>query len=204
MRQQRAEITRSAILDAAATVFDEHGYAAASLSDIISQAGVTKGALYFHFPSKEELARELIDAQFQVGALPVAVTDAGMQTLIDVSHDLAANLMDNVRVRAGIRLVIEYGTFESPSPDAYQRWVDVARVCAAGARDKGDLRSGLEPDDVAHYVISSFTGVQLSSQVFSRRADLRRRVTVMWELLLPGIVPPRRLARFSPGGSSAV
>ena len=37
------------------------GYANASLSEIIAQSNVTKGALYFHFGSKEELARAVVD-----------------------------------------------------------------------------------------------------------------------------------------------
>ncbi|WP_156509801.1 TetR family transcriptional regulator, partial [Rhodococcoides corynebacterioides] len=56
VRQARAEITRDTVLAGAATVFLRLGYANASLSEIISQSQVTKGALYFHFGSKEELA----------------------------------------------------------------------------------------------------------------------------------------------------
>lgn len=60
-RQARAEITRDSVLAGAADVFLRLGYANASLSEIISQSNVTKGALYFHFGSKEELARAVVD-----------------------------------------------------------------------------------------------------------------------------------------------
>ncbi len=60
-RQARAEITRDSVLAGAADVFLRLGYANASLSEIIAQSNVTKGALYFHFGSKEELARAVVD-----------------------------------------------------------------------------------------------------------------------------------------------
>lgn len=56
-RQERAIRTRRALLVAAAEVFDEVGYEAATISDVLKKSGMTKGALYFHFTSKEELAQ---------------------------------------------------------------------------------------------------------------------------------------------------
>src|SRR5689334_12795925 len=91
-RQDRAERTRTAILDAAAAVFDERGFSGASLSDILTKAGVTKGALYFHFSSKEELARAVIEEQFSADLPFVSFDDPGFQTVIDMSHALAHNL----------------------------------------------------------------------------------------------------------------
>lgn len=66
-RQERAVRTRRAILEAAAAVFDERGYEAATIADILARAGVTKGALYFHFCSKQELAQGVLDEQFVEG-----------------------------------------------------------------------------------------------------------------------------------------
>ncbi|GAA3129239.1 hypothetical protein GCM10020255_002490 [Rhodococcus baikonurensis] len=61
LRQKRSEITREKIVDAAARQFDACGFAAASINAIIENGNVTKGALYFHFPSKEELAQQVIE-----------------------------------------------------------------------------------------------------------------------------------------------
>ncbi|GLZ40010.1 ScbR family autoregulator-binding transcription factor [Actinokineospora sp. NBRC 105648] len=194
-RQERAERTRAVILDAAAAVFDEHGFAAASLSDILVKAGVTKGALYFHFASKEELAQALIDEQFGVWDTAQGA-ELGLRTLIELSFRMAESLREDVRVRAGIRLVIEQGTFTSPAPDAYRWWIALCRDCLVAAQQDGDLREGLEPDAVAAFMVASFTGVQTTSQVLAGRADLADRMRDMWQIVLPGLVPPRRSARF--------
>ncbi|MFF2132901.1 TetR family transcriptional regulator [Streptomyces olivochromogenes] len=59
VRQVRAVRTRRALVRAAAEVFAEDGYALASLPVISRRAGVSTGALHFHFPSKDLLAREV-------------------------------------------------------------------------------------------------------------------------------------------------
>lgn len=59
--QIRAQETRQKILSAAATCFSRIGYDAASVSSICTEAGVTKGAFYYHFPSKQALFLDLIN-----------------------------------------------------------------------------------------------------------------------------------------------
>src|SRR5439155_24060162 len=56
---ERGQGTRRSILDAAALAFAGHGYAGTSLNDVIRATGLTKGAFYFHFASKEALALEV-------------------------------------------------------------------------------------------------------------------------------------------------
>ncbi|MCZ9345147.1 TetR/AcrR family transcriptional regulator, partial [Streptomyces sp. TRM76130] len=62
-RQLRAEQTRATIIAAAADLFDRQGYESTSLSDIVQHAHVTKGALYFHFAAKDDLAQAIMELQ---------------------------------------------------------------------------------------------------------------------------------------------
>lgn len=55
-RQARAAATRQHLLEVAASTFAERGYAATSMSELVHRSGVTRGAFYFHFDSKAELA----------------------------------------------------------------------------------------------------------------------------------------------------
>ncbi|MGA6163276.1 ScbR family autoregulator-binding transcription factor [Amycolatopsis magusensis] len=201
-KQERAELTRTAILDAAAMVFDERGFQGGTLTDIIAGAGVTKGALYFHFSSKEEIAKAIISEQFTIWTPPDDPDLVTLQTAIDLSHGMGLSLQNNPRVRAGIRLVIEQGTFSTPTPDAYKNWIGLVQTCLESAARQGDLRPDLDPNEVATFIIASFTGVQISSEVLTQREDISERLTTMWRLTLPGIVPPRRLHKFRPEGSN--
>lgn len=54
-RERRLEHTRSLLIDAAEEVFGEKGFVAATLDDIARAAGYTKGAIYKHFSTKEDL-----------------------------------------------------------------------------------------------------------------------------------------------------
>lgn len=200
-RQDRAERTRNAILDAAAEVFDERGFDGASLSDILARAGVTKGALYFHFSSKEELARVLATEPWGAVSPPdPSDEDAGLQTIIDMSHALAHSMWTNVRVRAGNRLVQE-ANFASPDPAVYEGWIKLVSDILVKAKVRGELRQEWDTEDVANWISAAFMGVQTQSAVLTGRADIHERLTIMWKIALPGLAPPRRVARFQPAGT---
>jgi AcrR family transcriptional regulator len=59
--QQRSEETQSHILDAAVRRFSISGYSGASVGEICSEAGVSKGAFYHHFPSKQAVFLALLN-----------------------------------------------------------------------------------------------------------------------------------------------
>jgi TetR/AcrR family acrAB operon transcriptional repressor len=59
--KENAEVTRTQLLDAAEVVFNEKGVARASLAEIASAAGVTRGAIYWHFKDKADLVHAMLD-----------------------------------------------------------------------------------------------------------------------------------------------
>src|SRR5438552_15583746 len=59
--ERRRAMTRQHLLDAAAIVFARHGFHGATLDEIASTAGFTKGAVYSNFKNKEDLLLELLD-----------------------------------------------------------------------------------------------------------------------------------------------
>jgi AcrR family transcriptional regulator len=62
--------TRARIQDIAVELFTEHGYEGTSLREIAERLGVTKAALYYHFKSKDDIVRSLVDDYFgQVDSL---------------------------------------------------------------------------------------------------------------------------------------
>jgi AcrR family transcriptional regulator len=63
--QQRSEETRTKILESAIKLFSIQGYNKASVDDICKEAGISKGAFYHHFKSKQELFLALLDVWLQ-------------------------------------------------------------------------------------------------------------------------------------------
>ncbi|WP_122314448.1 TetR family transcriptional regulator [Pseudomonas cichorii] len=60
--KEEAQVTRSQILQAAEQAFYERGVARTTLADIATLAGVTRGAIYWHFTNKAELVQAMLDS----------------------------------------------------------------------------------------------------------------------------------------------
>ncbi|WP_335936547.1 ScbR family autoregulator-binding transcription factor [Streptomyces sp. PTD5-9] len=196
-RQERAVQTRESILRAAAEVFDEFGFAGASINRILKRAGVTSGAMYHHFESKEALARALMNAQSET--IVPWLESTGLQRLVDTTLIWSYQLQTDPMLRAGVRLTGEQATFGMQDPSPYRAWTEIMVDCLAAAAERGELQPGVEPQAVAEFVVESCTGMQTVATVASGRKDLGDRVTRMWHLLLPGIAVPTVIMRTQVG-----
>lgn len=196
VQQQRARVTREKIVLGAADVIRRVGYSDATLGDISDAAGVTKGALYFHFESKEDIARALVDEQHRVtraAAEAILRNDApAIELMMQLCMDLAQRLVDDPIIRAGIRLTTDSSTFDSPLQDPYTDWMDTFESLATTAALRGETTGLIDPAVLARFIIPAFTGVQLVSETFTGRTDLPKRVHEMWEILIRAIVPVDR------------
>ncbi|MDJ0740606.1 MAG: TetR family transcriptional regulator [Gammaproteobacteria bacterium] len=99
-RHPHSANTRAALLDAAAREIRRRGYQPASVSRILAETGVTKGALYHHFASKLDLGYAVFDERFvpEMRTLwiePLQACDGDpVQLLIDIIRDAGAQMTD--------------------------------------------------------------------------------------------------------------
>lgn len=200
-KQERAVQTRKTLLLAAAEVFDEFGYAGASVNRILKRAGLTAGALYFHFESKEGLARAVMNSQPET-IVPL-LDSHGLQRLVDITLTWARRLQRDPLLRAGVRLTNEQTSFGLQDATPYHQWAEIMATCLRDAHERGELQAGVEPDEVGEFIVEACTGMQMFSAVASGRTDLIERVTRMWRLLLPGIAVPTIVARTETGTERA-
>ncbi|ANS67317.1 butyrolactone receptor [Streptomyces lincolnensis] len=194
-KQERAVRTREAILTAAAEVFDEFGYSAAGVSRILQRAGVTQGAMYFHFKSKEDLGRSVLVEQASTLNLPDE--PAGLQQLIDVTLYLGFELKRNVLLRAGVRLAVEQGEAGLRDFTVYRWWIARFRAELDVAERRGELLPQVDGAEFARVLVGAFTGTQLMSHLENDREDLPAQIAVLWNYLLPGVATPAVLARLT-------
>lgn len=197
--QERAENTRQAVLEGAAASFEKFGYGTASLSTIMAHAGVSKGAMYFHFSSKEDLARAVMDAHFRMAMASLHEIErqsfTALDTVVLASMELARQLISEPIARGGMRLTLEFGRAHGPSERPFREWIAAMSELLAQAKSAGDVLDTLDNDALAHYIVGCFTGVHTMSEILTGRDDLIDRMREMWHIMLPGIVPPDRLAR---------
>ncbi|OEJ97686.1 ScbR family autoregulator-binding transcription factor [Streptomyces thermolilacinus] len=195
VQQERAIATRQHIVESAAAVFDTEGFAGASLGRIVERAGTTRGALHFHFPTKDALATAVINEHnSRMTAVVESVTrgdTSALEQIVEISRTTARMIDKDPVVRAGTRLLMEL-TYTGDLPLAYRVWIDACEDLFRRAVADGDVLPTVSPQVVAYLVISSLAGIQMVSSVLSGRSDLDQRVEEMWQVLLLGLVPPDR------------
>ncbi|MDH6679682.1 AcrR family transcriptional regulator [Rhodococcus sp. LBL1] len=195
LKQERAVITRNQIVKGAAEMFDRAGYERASLAEIVDLSGITKGALYFHFKSKDDLASVVIEEQHAITMQAVqAILSSGtpaLEQLAMLCYEMARQMIEDPIVRAGIRLTLEMSADGGPRKP-YADWVASCEHVARAAIEEGDVLDTVVPAELGRFIVGAYTGVQLVSNVLTGREDLYERIDQMLTLLLPGIMPPRR------------
>ncbi|WP_347346659.1 ScbR family autoregulator-binding transcription factor [Microbacterium sp.] len=190
--QARAQQTRRTIIEAAADAFVTRGFAGASLAEIADQAGVTKGALYFHFPSKAALASAMIEVQREANAELAERVDAyegdRLELLVDLTRALGRRLVDDATLRAAMRLAVERGEVEDAViSETYTRWEQLVAEVVRAAKERREVAGHIDPERFARFLVAAFTGLQTVSLVESGLGDLDDRVEDMWMLLRPGL-----------------
>ncbi|MGN9796090.1 ScbR family autoregulator-binding transcription factor [Streptomyces sp. NPDC054847] len=201
--QARSERTRRGLVHAGALMFDRHGFAQATLGQIAGAAGVTKGALYFHFASKDALADavqehgrqalgDFVQEQWQAGAAPV-------QTLIDLTHWLARMLHEDPVVRAALRIANECAGRQPPVADVHRTWTTEVLRLLGQARAAGDLNEDLPAEGCETLLSAVVCGIGVLACATvppPRPGELADRVTALWQPLLPALVPPGHTTRY--------
>ncbi|MEV8378744.1 ScbR family autoregulator-binding transcription factor [Kribbella sp. NPDC056861] len=193
VKQARAERTRAAVLLAAAEIFAEQGFSGASVMKIADRAGVTLGGVYFHFRSKEELAREIVTGQPDFVVPPES--SKGLQRAIDVTRVWAQQVAQSPMLRAGARLVWEQDRFMPGEENSHEQWTGLVMADLQTAKDAGELRPDVDVKAVARVVVNACTGAQMHSYVETRHEDLPERVEEIWRCLLPAIAVETRDGR---------
>lgn len=104
--RERTETTRQALLDAARRLFVESGYAETSTPDIVAAAGITRGALYHHFPDKQALFRAVISHEAAAVAAAIDAMTAPASDPIRALVDGANAYLDAMAVPGRVRLLL--------------------------------------------------------------------------------------------------
>jgi AcrR family transcriptional regulator len=186
--QERAEVTRRFLVEAAAQLFEERGYAGTSISDISARSGRTSGAIYFHFANKEKLALAVVEATFAtwpelIGRVRAAKVPA-LHKLVSLSFAVARAFRDDVVVRAGSRLWMERKAIAAPVPGPFGAWIETVTGLLREAEAGGELAPGVAPEKAALAVVYAFFGLHTVSDALDGRALIEERLWDLWLLLL--------------------
>ena len=165
----RADGTRQQILRAAAHQFARRPYHDVGLDDILAEAELTKGAMYFHFRSKHALAVAIIDQHRSEGR--AAVEDlmarqlSGLETLIDFCYLAAVQDITKDVARAASHLLESVGRTGGQQAQLLGGWTDMVSAVVERAIAEGDVKQVCEPRDVGRLIVSMYMGLRQSSDL---------------------------------------
>lgn len=197
-RQPRAVETRQNIIDAAVELFAEKGYAETGLNDLTARAGVTTGAFYYHFNSKDVLARAIMDQGWpralEVVKRCLGSPAPGLENVIVMTFALSSMMKRDRLVWVANHLNQAFGQLSEEGRRVFEdhaaTFID---ELAAAVRDS-DLRDEVTPEQVGSMVWITLHGCHLLSDAMDD--NVIDRLHESWSLLLRSIVPDQSLPYF--------
>jgi AcrR family transcriptional regulator len=158
-RGRPSEGAREAVLDAARGLFIKRDYAEVSTEDVLRRAGVSRGALYHHFPSKRDLYREVWrdSEQGLIERLGAAAEDA--KTPLEALILGCRAYLDEAATNREVQRI---GLLQSRTVLGWEGWRDgirdlglaTVRGAIEAAMDSGELRRA-DPETTAHLLLAA-------------------------------------------------
>ena len=153
--QTKAERTRERLLHAAAVTLSRLGYAGMRLVDVGEEAGVQAPAIYYYWPSREQLIEEVVTVgtirlrEYVAAALAAAPAGASALDRLDIAIDahLRQLMSESAFAHAVIRNIGQLpAAIRSRQIVEEREYAAIWRDLFAEAVASGELRSGLDPD----------------------------------------------------------
>ncbi len=190
------------ILDIASRLVQTRGFNGFSYAHIAAELGVTKASLHYHYPSKADLGKRLIERYEQDFA-------AALERIEAETDDAFLRLQRYARIYAGVlgneqmclcgMLAAEHGTLPAPMRRTLQHYFDLNEAWLAkvldGGRRRGQLRFDGPPREVAELLVGALEGAMMMARSYG---DPRRFAAASDRLLADmraDAAPARKPAR---------
>jgi AcrR family transcriptional regulator len=180
-RSTKSERTRSRLIQIAAERFAADGYAGTSFASLVEASGQSKGAFYFHFPSKLDLALAAFRAkqsQLIEKALGTGGDGSPLERLLAALEARARAYAADRSLRVLPRLSTEFAQDPELAPvvrELHRNAVSLFSRLVKEAQESGEVRRDLDPDAVARTIFAAIVGMDEISQRETGGADLVER-----------------------------
>ncbi len=195
--QARAEATRRRILESAVDLFNDLGYGETGLADVLQRAGVSKGAFYYHFDSKEAVAGAIIEEyRARVSEAIAARTDASaplLDRIIFASFVTAEILRTDKTAKIGNQLVQALSQISTVGARVLAAWIPQFVDPLTKALTPWESREG-QAAEVAEAMWAGLLGSYLLSDALD--GDPHSRLASSWRTALRAIAPQDAITRY--------
>ncbi len=195
-----AGTTRERLIAAASRQFAHRSYSAVNLDDILAEAELTKGAMYFHFSSKQALATAIVDDMIGMSrsalAELVARKMSGLETLVEIVCLLAVHDAQHDAARAGLRLLESLETTSTAPTTVWQSWIEIFTALIRDAITEGDIADHHNPKHIATMIAALWLGARGISDP-DQPEQFLDNLRITWILALPSFTNPDRVDYFT-------
>ena len=203
MESQSAS-TKERLLHEATRLVHEKGFGATSISDLLAAVGLKKGSLYFHFASKHDLGRSVLErvrvqfAEFRRAALSGATPEEQLRHFFDAVlsanrqcgfvggclwGDIALEMSDTDQ---------EYARFVA---EVFDEWIAQIEAVIAAGQAEGQFRADAPACQLAGHVVAAIEGGVMQSRLRKAEGPLKSVLDSLEALLKP--LPPKQPVRVS-------
>ena len=192
MARVSPEARQSEILDAARRCFTQRGYHETTVDDIAERAGISKGAIYWHFHCKREVFLALLDlylSELDIYRAAIEGAQSAEEALRNVSEAILASLAETLPM---IELTLEYMAHASRDEDLRGRFrlmYSVLRDLLAGQVERGIGEGRFAPIDsrgAASGILAAMDGL-LIQKVLGPELELAPVWRLTVEILIRGL-----------------
>ncbi len=196
-RQQKAVETKNKIYETAKHLIKEYGIENVSVDSIVETAGVSKGAFYVHFKSKDEVLTTLVNDYTNIADLDYKsflLTLSDHESIFDILTQLVGEISDFIEHSIGLdnmRALYKAHlskTVDTTSAMSYNREIDkLFREVLERGVNQGEVREDIPVDLIAKHLILSMRGAIFEWCVRYPDFNLKEQVLVHYKILLYGL-----------------
>jgi TetR/AcrR family transcriptional regulator, transcriptional repressor for nem operon len=185
----KGERTRESILAKSAAVFNQHGYAASSLSELMLATGLEKGGIYNHFASKEQLALEAFD--YAVGLIENRYKTALEQQQTAIARlnavmDVFLEFIHNPVLPGGCPVLNAAIESDDSNENLRQRtrlvltgWKTRIQGIIEMGIAKGELQAGTDAAKLSTVMLATLEGAVMMSKVCRDASHMRQAASFL-------------------------
>ncbi|WP_390617639.1 TetR/AcrR family transcriptional regulator [Maricurvus nonylphenolicus] len=179
------DITRQRILGVAAEEFHLRGYKATSLSDILTRAEVSKGALYHHFPNKQELGYAVLEEAYINDCMSMwrqaMAQDDIIKSLGDMLEEMRSHCVNEDVMKQGCpvnniaqEMTAQDAGFQQRISAMYTTQAKLVEEALNRSIAAGYIRDDIDPEGVALFIISCLPGMMGIVKATRSKKDLEK------------------------------
>ena len=192
--QQRSEETRSNILDASISLFASQGFERTTVAEICSKAGVSKGAFFHHFPTKQDVFMQVLENW-------LASLDVQLKVMMDSSNSVSDGLVQMAGIgrevfnqsNGQLGMFLEFWEQSRHDPEVwkvtvapYRKYTQLFAFYLRKGIEQGSVEP-VDPDVAARMIVAMAVGFLLQNLMDPQATDWKNTVVDSMNLLLNGL-----------------